>query len=303
MLSLYKLEIFVSVVEEGSFTAAANRLYMTQSAVSQHIHDLEAQVGIALFERGRRGVQFTEAGQTLYDYALRILELVADAENAVTRVENLKSGQIKIGCTPGISAYMVPFWIQSFGSSFHNIKTELSTNTTGHIIELLLKKRIDIGFVEGELTELGHDNLAYMTLGEIAMFVVVGPEHPWWTRQSISASELENQPFISRQRGSQTRVWTDRILESQHIHARIVAEFDNIQSIKSAVASGMGITILPAYAIDRSNETMRCLSIEDMSLQRTLKLIWHKHKPFNAIVNAFLKTLLPDYPSLNTIVR
>ena len=80
MLSLYKLEIFASVVQYGSFSAAAAQLHMTQPAVSQHIHDLERHVGTSLFNRGRRGVTLTEAGTTLFDYTQRILRLVAEAD-------------------------------------------------------------------------------------------------------------------------------------------------------------------------------------------------------------------------------
>jgi DNA-binding transcriptional LysR family regulator len=108
MLSLYKLEIFAAVVHAGSFSAASDRLFMTQPAVSQHIQTLEASLGTTLFVRGRRGVSLTPAGESLYGYTLQILRLVAEAESAVTDVENLAEGQIQIGATPGLTSTWCP---------------------------------------------------------------------------------------------------------------------------------------------------------------------------------------------------
>ncbi len=107
MLNLHKLEIFATVVRVGSFSAAAEQLLMTQPAVSQHIQDLEASLGTRLFERGRRGVTLTAAGEKLHDYTRTILQLVSEAENAVTDVEHLTSGEIVVGATPGVSVYLL----------------------------------------------------------------------------------------------------------------------------------------------------------------------------------------------------
>ena len=96
MLNLYKLEIFAIAAQTGSFSAAAERLLMTQPAVSQHIQDLEASLGAKLFARGRRGVTLTPAGETLHRYTQEILRLLAEAENAVTDVQNLASGQVRV---------------------------------------------------------------------------------------------------------------------------------------------------------------------------------------------------------------
>lgn len=93
MLSLYKLEIFNTVAIEGSFSKAADRLLLTQPAISQHIRDLENSLGRTLFERGNRGVMLTAAGETLLDYTRCILRMVTDAENALANLSEIKSGQ------------------------------------------------------------------------------------------------------------------------------------------------------------------------------------------------------------------
>ena len=119
MLDLHKLDIFATVARTGSFSAAAEQLLLSQPAVSQHVHDLEASLGTRLFARGRRGVTLTPAGVQLHDYTQAIFRLVAEAESAVTDVANLAAGQLAIGATPGVSVYLLPEPIQEFLSLIH----------------------------------------------------------------------------------------------------------------------------------------------------------------------------------------
>lgn len=304
MLSLYKLEIFVAVVRAGSFSGAASRLYMTQPAVSQHMQDLEASLGTALFTRGRRGVTLTPAGETLYDYTQRILRLVAEAENAVTDVENLREGQISIGATPGVSVYLLPEWIQAFRERYPNLNVTLQTNVTTQIVGDVIGHRLDIGFVEGELEGIQQEGLNNHVLTPIEMVVIVGKGHDWCQRDSVQTSMLDGQPFITRQPGSRTRVWIDTMLAQHGVKPRIVGEFDNPESIKHAVMSNMGVTILPEYAVRReiNAQLVRALPVQDIALQRNLKLIWDATVPFTPITRALLKYLSQEYTDLSALL-
>ena len=114
MIDLNKLHVFNVVAQAGSFSAAADRLYITQSAVSQHIKELETGLGRQLFQRGRRGVRLTPHGEILQRYARDIFALVARAEAALTDVAHLSEGRVSIGATPGVAVYLAPEWIQRF---------------------------------------------------------------------------------------------------------------------------------------------------------------------------------------------
>src|SRR5688572_17053691 len=179
MLSLYKLEIFAAVVHSGSFSAAAQRLYMTQPAVSQHIQDLEISLGTSLFVRGRRGVSLTSQGEKLYDYTQRILLLVAEAESEVTHVENLESGQITIGATPGVSVYLLPDWLQGFRTTYPKLNVSLETAVTTENIVGVMEHKLDIAIVEGELEKIQRKGLGSLTIRPVNMLVVVGADHEW----------------------------------------------------------------------------------------------------------------------------
>lgn len=300
MLSLYKLEIFYLVVQEGSFSRAAERLLMSQSGISQHMQVLEASLGTTLFNRGRRGVTLTPAGELLFDYTRNILRLVAEAENAIADVENLKSGQVRIGSTPAVSLYVLPEWIQAFRERYPNFTVTMQSDITTRVIEGVLDHKLEIGFVEGEIGENVSDRLGQVILQDFQLFVMVGTKHPWWDRPALAISELNNQPFITRQPHSQTRIWMDKLLMTYGVQVNIVAEFDNPESIKRAACTNMGIAILPEYAVQNELNAgrLRALPLSDVDLRRTLKLIWHRNTLFNPITRTFLTNLAERFPQL-----
>ncbi len=301
MLSLYKLEIFNAVVQEGSFSRAAERLYLTQSAVSQHIQGLEASLGTKLFKRGRRGVQLTAPGQMLHSYTRCILRLLAEAESVVTNVEQLSAGQIRIGATPGAGMYLLPGWMRAFQNRFPSLSISLVTDVTTEVASGILNHSLDLGFVEGEPED--DERLDQLILQDVTQFIVVGQGHPWCRDASVSIAALNGQPFITRSRHSQTRAWLDQLLNQHNISINIVAEFDNPETIKQAVISGMGIAIMPDYVIQREQKLgiIRALPLRDVVLQRALRLMWSKSEPFAPITRALLTHLADQFPQLLTL--
>ncbi|GAB4518611.1 MAG: LysR family transcriptional regulator [Anaerolineae bacterium] len=298
MLNLNKLEIFAVAAQEGSFSKAGERLLMTQSAVSQHIHDLERGLGTDLFLRGRRGVTLTPAGETLFNYTQRILALIVEAENAVTQVENLAEGQVSVGATPGISVYLLPTWIHRFRRRYPNLTVSLQTAITAHITEQVLTNRLELGFVEGEL-EAEHPALGWRVLETMEWRVVVCQGSRWWNADSLTSTMLNGQPLIARQQNSQTRIWLDQLLAKHHITPQIVGEFDNPDTIKRATMSGLGMSILPEYAIQPELQTglLRALRVDDLDLRRSLKMIWHQESPFRPITRAFIDIVTTAFPA------
>lgn len=300
MLNLYKLEIFAIVVQSGSFSAAADRLLLTQPAVSQHIQDLEASLGARLFDRGRRGVTLTPAGEKLHDYTRSILSLVAEAEAAVTDVTQLASGEMTALATPGISVYLLPDWVQAFRGHYPKLAVQVQTSTTPQIVAQLQSGKADIGLIEGELEEIDTTGIGVLALDEVEQLIVVGPAHPWWTRLSVVCADLNGQNFVMRQRTSQTRLWLDSRFQAAGTTIQVVAEFDNVESIKRAVSKNMGISILPGYAIVSEVETgsLRGLTVTDKPLCRTLKLVWNEEGFLSPVTRAFLRFLEHYFPAL-----
>lgn len=301
MLDLHKLNIFAAVVRSGSFSGAAEQLLMTQPAVSQHMQELEASLGTLLFERGRRGVSLTPAGEKLAEYTQAILRLVAEAESAVADVEHLPSGRIAVGATPGVSVYLLPEPVQEFQSRFPHLNVQVQTATTPQILDGLLRARLDLGLVEGELDEPSPMAIDVQPLHAVDQLLVVGHKHPWWGRASTEIEALDGQTFVMRQRSSQTRVWLDGVLQDFHVRPRIGAEFDNMESIKRAVANSMSVTVLPEYAVHAELETRTLwpVAIAGHPLQRTLKLVWNRETLASPVVRAFLAHLRRSFPAID----
>lgn len=304
MLNLYKLDIFSQVVEAGSFSAAAERLLMSQSGVSQHIQDLERSLGVKLLTRSARGVQLTEPGKTLYEYAQRIAALATEAEAAVTDVAQLAAGEMFLGATPGVGVYVLPVWIQNFGMRYPHLTVNVQTDITPRIVEMLSTQRLDVGIVEGELNLPPDTPLTNLELETVEHFVVVGRKHPFWTQDAITLDDLAGHMLITRQRESQTRIWLDQVLAENGIRLRIGAEFDNVESIKRAVMAGTALAILPGYAVEDDAELglLRALPIAGSPLQRVIKLIWHKRRPFSPVTRSFLRHLTARFPALAEVV-
>jgi len=300
MLNLYKLEIFATVVQNGSFSAAADCLLLTQPAVSQHIQDLEAALGARLFDRGRRGVTLTAAGEKLHEYTRSILRLVAEAEGAVTDVTQLAAGEMEVVATPGVSVYLLPDWVQAFRGHYPKLTVQVQTSITAQIVDQLQGGKADIGLIEGELEAIDTKGIGVLALEEVEQFIVVGPSHPWWERSSVVCADLNGQNFVMRQRNSQTRLWLDSRFLAAGTMIQVVAEFDNVESIKRAVSKNMGISILPGYAIASEVEagTLRGLAVVDKPLRRTLKLVWNAEGFFSPVTLAFLRFLEPHFPAL-----
>lgn len=304
MLKLSKLEVFIIVAQEGSFSAAAKRLHLSQPAVSRHMQELEESLGIRLFKRLRRGVELTTGGEILRQYTEQILWLVHEAEGALTDVRHMVVGQVRVGATPGVSVYLLPTWTRSFTSAYPNLTVSARTGTTSGVIESLLTGRIELGVVEGELEAIPLEQLGSVILQDIELVLVVGEGHPWWDADLIDAESLHNHPFVTRQVGSRTRVWIDDILNHRGIEPRLIAEFDNPEAIKEAVMNGLGVTILPTYAVarERAGDLLRAKQIVDLHLQRQLKLLWHTTRPFSPVTRAFLTHLAETYRSIQPIL-
>lgn len=304
MLNLHKLEVFAAVAQAGSFSGAAQRLLMTQPAVSQHVQDLEASLGTPLFTRGRRGVELTEAGAALLGYTSEIFALLARAEEAVTSVKHLSEGQVRIGATPGAAVYLLPEWVQEFHSQYPQLSVALRTGITPEIVGDLRAGLLDLGFIEGELDSTGVD-LELLAVQEDEQFVVVGRKHPWWDRTDVEINEMDAQTFIMRQRNSQSRVWLETTLARYGVHPAIGAEFDALESIKRAVALGSCLSVLPAYVVreELAQGTLRALPVTGRPLLRTLKFVWPAGRSWTPVARAFVRTLTTRLPALAAVAK
>lgn len=206
MLDPYKLHIFVTAARRGTFSAAAEELLLTQSAISQHVKDLERQLGVPLFTRSRSGVKLTAAGEHLHQKAQVILNEMVMAEREIAEVANIQPTSISIGATPTLGMYVLPYWIQRFREHFPHVMAVMRTGTTTELLTQLQARQLDLVFIEGENAAQTTSGLHVLLLETYALAVIVGRKHPWWSLSTIELNMLDGQHFATRQRGSQTRL-------------------------------------------------------------------------------------------------
>lgn len=304
MITLHKLKLFIIVYERGSFNRAAQELYLSQSAISQHMHSLEAALGTPLFERSPQGIQPTPAGDLLYSYAHKMLGLLADAEREIMQVGQAQNHQLTVSATPGISVYLLPAWLQQFQVAYPNINVSLQTVLTAEVVRDVLNGRYDLGFLEGELAELDTEHLGKMRFRDIAYNVMVNAQHPWASREIIPAAELAQTPFITRQPSSRTRHWLETTLAQYDLKLKNIAELDSPGAIKYALLNKMGAAILPDYAVEREVERgeIHPVKISEFELKRPLLFVWDKRQPFTPIQRAFITLLAQNSPQLQMLL-
>lgn len=291
--------MFSIVAQEGSFSAAAERLYITQSAVSQHIKELEASLGQTLFDRGWHGARLTASGEVLAGYTRQVFELIAQAETALTEVGQLASGKVSIGATPGVAVYLAPRWVHEFRQQYPKLAVALNSGVTAQIAADVLAHRVDLGIIEGELDTRTPARLGQLVLDEVEQRVIVGFKHPFWDRDSVTLPELHQQSFVARQQNSQSRVWLEQTLKGHGIEPVIGAEFDNLEAIKRALGAGICLTLLPNYVVETEVEQhlLRCVPVEGQPFVRSMKLIWDRDVRLTPLARAFLGVLSTSYPA------
>jgi LysR family transcriptional regulator, low CO2-responsive transcriptional regulator len=293
MLDLHKLAIFETVAREGSFSAAAERLYLSQSSVSQHVRELESSLGVQLFERGRGGVSLTPKGEQLYTMAKDLLHQAAEIERQIMDVTQVTNGRLRVGATPGVGAYLLPSWLRGFQQQCTRVRVSLHTGTTDYVLNEVRHRALDLGMTEGDPTSTpAHDVLHYQQLTAFEQFVVVGTHHPWHGRDAIAIAELNGQCLITRQPGSHSRTWLEGVLARHGISVEVDAAFDGLEAIKqSLMHSATCAAVLPAYTLqgELAGGQLHAIHVTDVALERGLWLVTNRDMPVSPFAEAFVK--------------
>jgi DNA-binding transcriptional LysR family regulator len=219
---------------------------------------------------------------------------------AVTDVTHLASGQLSIGATPGVSAYRLPEWVQTFRGRYPNLAVAVRTDITPAILRAIRRGEIDIGLIEGEIAAGERTGLGIAVLADVEQHLVVGPKHAWWSADEASVTDLNGQSMILRQPNSQTRIWLEEQLAAYGVRPRVVGEFDNVESIKRAVIAGNCLTVLPDYAVrdEIALGLLRLVPLRGRPLRRELKLVWNASAVVSPVTRAFLDHLKQVFPEL-----
>lgn len=295
-LTLRRLRTFLTVADAGSFNKAADRLLMTQSAVSQQVQQLEQGLGVALFERTSRGVRLTEAGLELRRHAQTVIETVSETQRAMEAFLARDVPQtLTVGASSGLATYVLPPLLQQFQAANPQVALSLRTAATQRVVAMLRANEIDFGLVAGGMGDLDMAGIGRKTLRSFDYLVVVHQSHPWASLQAVSPPALAAAPYINRQPQSRTRRWQEAQLASYGIHLTTASELDSPGTIKYALLSNMGVSILPAYTVARevAQGELAALPIEGVHISRPVVLLWNEQRTDSEAHRSF-HSLLAD---------
>lgn len=268
------LEVFIKVVEKENFSKAGEELHMSQPALSQYIKDLEETLGARLLERSNRYVYLNKAGEIVYRYAKEIIALYSKMQLSLDDLTNHLRGPISIGASYTFGEYILPRVIATLRRGYPQVLPSVKIGNTKQIVDLVAAHQIDIGIIEGSFY---NEKLYTKMIANDEMFVVASPEHPLAVspNKEISISELMDEVWILREKGSGTREAADQLFELHNIEPEHIMEFGSTQLIKETVKEGMGITLLSKWAIETEEEegSIRKIPVKELPFTRTFSIV------------------------------
>jgi DNA-binding transcriptional LysR family regulator len=263
MLSVTRLRFLREVAYRGSFSAAAEALSYTQSAVSQQIATLEGEAGMALLERHPRGVSLTAAGQTLVGHAEGIIARLEAADAALAAIAGLRGGRLRMASFPTAGATLMPLAIATFRSSYPDVELMLAEGEPEEIAPRLRAGELDLALLfefAGE-TFLEQD-MTRLELLEDPMFLALPRDHRLAGRDALRLGDLAEEPWVQTSRTSPCARHVVRSAHAAGFEPKVSFESDDYQTVQGLVAAGVGVALIPELALSvvREDIVIRALS-------------------------------------------
>ncbi|MDB4893009.1 MAG: cmpR 2 [Gemmatimonadetes bacterium] len=245
-MDVRQLEMFRAVAEEGSFTRAAVRLHVSQSAVSRQLQLLESELGGPLLHRSVKGVTLTAEGELLLRTANRIHRDIREAVWEISETQKLKRGQLRIAGGGTVCLYVLPQLLKRFRAQHKDVDLLVKTGSTTAVLQLLRNHQLDLALLT--LPIAGTDMEVRSAIRE-ELVVVTAPKHPLTQQHVIEAQSLADHPLVLFEPGSNTRILVDQFFAEQQMPMNVAMETESVEIIKAMVASGLGIALVPYVAI------------------------------------------------------
>lgn len=291
MMNRNQLAAFRDVAAAGGFSRAADQLGVTQPALSKAVADLEAALGLQLFDRMPRGVRLTAAGQQLMHYAREIDLLEADASRAMDELRGVKRGRLTIGSSLTIGSYVLPPILDRYHTAHPRIELTVEIANTQEIEAKLIEGQVDLALTEGLLDT---DLLSNVVFDQDELVVIAAPSHPLVPRQPVSLDEVCAEPLFFREVGSGTRAVIERTLLDRKIQLRPAMSLGSAEAIKAMVARGRGLGIVSQLSIATEVKAgLLCeLHVEGLRIERELHLQTMKGRSHSPAAAAFVRLLM-----------
>ncbi|MFL0195026.1 LysR family transcriptional regulator [Clostridium sp. WILCCON 0269] len=297
-MDIKQLQTFIIVSKLLNFREAGEELNYSQSSVSDHIRNLEQELGVKLFERLGRKVFLNENGKKLISPAEKMIQYEKEIHQLFNKDEKI-SGLLRIGAAETLSVFWLPPILKEYRITYPDVKVTLRMADCCEFPKMLSHNMIDVAFSLHDQSQ--HDYISQINIFEDSTVFIVAPDHPLADLKTITIHELENHSFILPEAECCYRVELEELLKKCNVKIDTIMEFSSLEAIKQCVKSGLGISLLPKIAVEEEINTgeLDTLSIEDCEISICAKMICHKQKwtspPLAALKNMILqKKITPE---------
>lgn len=286
------LKVFCDLVEMQSFSLAAERNFITQSAVSQQIRTLEDKFKRRLLERvrGRREVRLTPPGEVFYRECKNVLASYDALNESMSGLVGKISGTVKVATVYSVGLHELPPKVREFMSKFPAAKIDLEYSRTTRVVRDVLNGTVELGVVAFPEPRRG---LTFVPMASDRLVLICPPEHEFADRTEIKVKELKGRDFVLFERDIPTRKATDKILKSYDVDIRKVAEFDNVETIKRSVEVGFGLAIVPHPSVidEEKNNQLAVIELAEKDWIRPVAVVYRTDRTLSIAAKKFVQLL------------
>lgn len=286
-LTLRQLQIFEAIVRLGSFTKAAEELFLTQPTVSMQIKKLNETIGLPLFTQVGRKTRPTEVGEDLYDACKNIFTTLHNLETSVANFKGLRRGYLRLGVIT-TAKYFAPEILGAFCQEYPGIDVALKVTNRERVLERINQGEDDV-YILGQLPE--DDGLVSIPFAPNPLVVVASKDHPLASERNISLERLAEEPLILREPGSGIRDAAMRLFHKHGLKPKVRMELGSNEAIKHAVVGGLGVAMLSLHTLTLEGATgpVDILDVEGFPIQRQWFLVYPKDRVLSLIAKTFLE--------------
>ena len=286
------LKIFCDLVDLQSFSLAAERNFITQSAVSQQIRSLEDKFKRRLLERvrGRREVKLTSAGEIFYRDAKGVLAAYDSLHENLRGLVGKIGGTVKVATVYSIGIHELPPKVSEFMTKFPSAKIDLEYSRTTRVVRDVLNGSVELGILAYPEPKRG---LTIVEMPPDKLVLICPPAHKLAKRKQVTTKDLDGMDFVLFERDVPTRKAMDRMLKEKSVEVRKVAEFDNIETIKRAVEVGFGLAIVPQPAVSDAerNGKLAVVKLTEKEWVRPVGVIYRSDRNLSLAAKKFVQLL------------
>jgi len=291
-MNINQLRAFVSIVEKGTFSAAARAMGVSQPAVSLQIQSLEEYVGVDLLDRRTKKVQLTEAGKLFYPTALQIVSQIDNVQHQLEELGESVKGRLSVGGSTIPGEYVLPKLLGRFRKQYPEVTVTLKIGDTSEIAEQVISGELQVGLI-GAKFGAGQLNARPFLHDELVFIVPV--DHELAQKRAVTLADLSEVEFIIRERGSGTRQTIENYLTKHGLSLdefNIVMELGSSEAVVNAVSAGLGTSFVSKWAAERSLKLGELVTVKlpGPPIARDLYLVVSKHAPTRS-AQAFLSFL------------